>query len=51
MNPNVEALSSIKGPNLLIGSTCADKKRNFEECISRDWVLLTWTSKWLFGGI
>ena len=51
MNPNVKALYIISGTNLPIGKTCGNDALTFGNYLSREWVTITRTSKWLFGGI
>ena len=51
MNPNVNALYIIKRTNLLIGKMCGKDGLSFANYLSREWVTITRTSKWLFGGI
>ena len=51
MNPNVNALHIMKSTNLHIGKTCGQGGLTFEKFLLREWVTITQTSKWLFGGI
>ena len=51
LNPKLKSLSDLRGENMPIGKTSGESTMTFGGYLSRDWVSVIQTSKWLFSHV